>query len=339
MNNPASQGCRICQKGGWVCIYLTYRCPARCHFCTAPLKNTDVTRSDYGDTPESILSRLKDTDVRGISFSGGDCFSVFGRLIEWLRCFHVRYPDAYYWAYTSGITVNREQLKQLAGAGLNELRFNIAATGYHDAVILKRIEAAVSILQHVAVEIPSIPRDYSRLTEVLPELDMLGVHYLNLHEYILEPSDPLYASSPKTQVIFNHDMALTVHSESIENSRRIQVLCEKQKLKMHVHSCTMALKENQMRHRRREMATRVQEKFEIMTEEGFLETILVHPGSLSDAAITDMVNGMEKKADIFVRPDCYRPDAAFNGTAARLTCLPPVSVHDRRKLLRISRMD
>ena len=171
MKNLDSKGCLICQRGGWVCIYLTYLCPADCHFCAALHKNIDTVQSDYGSSLNTIQSRLNGTDVRGTSFSGGDCFSVYDRLVDWLTRFRNPFPKAYYWAYTSGLLVNKEKLHHLAGIGLNELRFNIAASGYDDPLILNHIESAVSILDHVAVEIPSIPQDFSRLTAVLPVLD------------------------------------------------------------------------------------------------------------------------------------------------------------------------
>ena len=160
-----SQGCKACQNGKWLCIYLTYMCNASCAFCPAPFRNRDFIQSAFGSDLRMVLKYLERFAFEGISFSGGECFLVYDRMIAWLEFLKKQKPELYYWAYTNGINVKREQLEGLRNSGLNELRFNMAATGYNDPNILETITYAKEIFEFVAVEIPSIPEDFEKLKD------------------------------------------------------------------------------------------------------------------------------------------------------------------------------
>ena len=166
-----SKGCKACQEGKWLCIFLTYLCNASCSFCPAPGQNRDIINSAFGNNPDHILNYLNRYPFQGVSFSGGECFMVYDRMLKWLNLFKTNKPELYYWAYTNGIQLNKEQLHELERSGLDELRFNISASGYNDSTVLNNIGEATKIFRHVAVEIPSIPEDYERLVPVLPVLD------------------------------------------------------------------------------------------------------------------------------------------------------------------------
>ena len=142
---------------------MTYLCNAKCKFCTAPFKQEDKIISAFGNDPEVILRYLKSNQFNGISFSGGDCFLVYNRLLEWLTYYKKNLPDFYFWAYTNGLSVDEDKMKQLANSGLNELRFNIAATNYNSTEIIEIIKIATQIFNHVAIEIPSIPSDFNNV--------------------------------------------------------------------------------------------------------------------------------------------------------------------------------
>ena len=150
VNDNYSRGCQLCQRGTWLCIFLTYLCNTDCAFCPAPYKEDRII-SPFGDDPDIILdyiSRYK--QFEGVSFSGGECFLVFERLYDWLSFFKKRIPDMYYWVYTNGVAVNNNKLEWLKRAGLDEIRFNIAATGYNSPHVLENISQAARIIENVA---------------------------------------------------------------------------------------------------------------------------------------------------------------------------------------------
>jgi len=333
-----SKGCQSCQQGKWLCIFITYLCNANCTFCPSPFKNEDKIVSAFGENPERILESTEGRPFNAISFSGGDSLLVFDRLMDWLSYFRKNRPDIYYWAYTSGISADEDKMVNLARAGLDELRFNIAATNYSSSSILEKIQAATKIFKRVAVEIPSIPADYLKVTEVLPFLDRINVNYLNLHEYILVPEDPHSKKTTADTFILNKETELKYDVYSLGNTEKIKKFCRKNKLKIQVNNCSLQKKENQMLHRRLTMGKIFKKKYEHLTQEGLLETYFVHPLKLTSTEIQNLLKpeeDFEQLEKYFGHPDTYRKKGLRNsrGTIAKFSLLPPLSVDSKRILL------
>jgi len=323
-----SKGCQACQKGKWLCIYLTYLCNASCSFCPAPVKDKDIVKSAFGNNPETILHNLNKYPFEGLSFSGGECFMVYDRLLSWLTFFKKYKPELYFWAYTNGLNLNEEQLTALKIAGLNELRFNIAAWGYNHPGVLKNLAISTKIFQHVAVEIPSIPGDREKLLKLLPKLDELGVDYLNLHEYILVPSDPSIKNAPKAEFVMNYDTLMQYHPRSIANTDEIKKLSEQMGLNIKINSCSLAKKEHQMLGRRLTMGSLLKEEHEKLTDDGFLETIIVLPEKeIKLQELFDNYQAIERSR--LYHPDDYTGNSK---NAYRLRILPKLGLKGVHKI-------
>jgi len=331
-----SRGCQSCQQGRWLCIFLTYRCDAHCAFCPAPFKQEDKIISAFGDDPAIILRFLKQRPFTGISFSGGECFLVFDRLLQWLKYFKKNLPDLYYWAYTNGLSANEAKLQQLADSGLHEIRFNIAAAGYDAPQVLQNIQLATRLFDHVAIEIPSIPHDYQKMIALLPFFDSIHVHYLNLHEYILMPEDPHTKTATANTFIMNKKMKMTYDVRSLDNTEKIKQYCQEQQLSIKVNNCSLVKKENQMLHRRLMLGSIFKQDHEHLSEEGFLQTYFVHKNRLTNSEIRQNLNHHSH----FVHPDVFQENLSENHrTVAKLTFLPPMSHDGQRVLLQMELMN
>lgn len=336
-----SKGCQLCQQGKWICIFLTYLCNAKCNFCPAPFKQEDKIISAFGNTRESILSYLKNNDFSGISFSGGDCFLVFDRLLEWLTIFRKHHPESYYWAYTNGLAVDEHKLNQLAGAGLNEIRFNIAATNYNNNNILQKIKLATNIIQHVAVEIPSIPADCDKLLEVIPILEEMNVNYLNLHEYIIVPSDQNKGTVKTGTFTLNKQAKIDFDTQSLSNTEKIKQFCRKNSFNLKINNCSLEKKDNQMFHRRLVMGNLYKKKYEKLTSDGLLKTYLLHPSLISTENLYRIINKEDNISSLekyFTHPDLFNKNIktiTSNKTIAELYFLPALSIDDKKALHQI----
>lgn len=332
-----SNGCQACQNGRWLCIYLTYRCGAECVFCPTSYKDKIV--SAFGDDPQIILEYMNKSQFKGVSFSGGDCFLVFDKLIEWLTFFKKHRPDIYYWAYTNGLSVKEQQLKQLAACGLHELRFNIAATGYASPRILNILSTAVRLIDHVAVEIPSIPQDYEKLIAVLPRLDCMNVQYLNLHEYLLMPGDPYSKNAASGTFIFNKHSKIKYDAYSLQNTEKVKRFCKKNNLNLRINNCSLQKKENQMLHRRLVMGKLVKKTYERLTDEGLLQTVFTTPQKLNTLeveALWQSKNGDRTFEHHFIHPEkaSFYKCKKTAGTVVRLTFVPPMTLEKKRVLIK-----
>src|SRR5690554_7106222 len=173
-HHQLSKGCRLCGEGSWSCIFITNKCNASCFYCPAPQKNDEIpaTQSLTFETPEAYAAYINHFGFKGVSFSGGEPLLVFDRTINYLRTVRKSCnPNLYIWLYTNGILATEDKLKMLAEAGLNEIRFDIGATGY----FLNKVRLAKGIIPKVTIEIPAIPEKKEKLKMLLPDMIEAGV--------------------------------------------------------------------------------------------------------------------------------------------------------------------
>ncbi len=184
--NELSPGCLACKAGGWICVFPGFECNAICPFCPR------LTSANLNERMDPVqldilfaLIELRKERITGLSISGGELF--FRNLAtakEIIRRMKARYPKVYLWGYTNGIFATRDNLQELRDLGLDEIRFNLAATDF-DAGILETVERhAVPIFPWVTVEVPSYEKSYVRLVKNgrLRDLADMGVRQLNLAE-------------------------------------------------------------------------------------------------------------------------------------------------------------
>jgi pyruvate formate-lyase activating enzyme-like uncharacterized protein len=183
-----SPGCQTCKAGAWDCIFITKKCNIACSFCLSPHGLPDnYTASTFGNTRDEIIQNHQNTTIEGISFSGGEVFLEPDKLFDWLSAFKSTYPNRYYWIYTNGILVEKKHLRKLGELGVDEIRFNPAATGYDNPTVMKNIASASNHIPNVTIEIPAIPEDEKKLLSTLEKWSGLGVRYINMHELMYAP--------------------------------------------------------------------------------------------------------------------------------------------------------
>ena len=269
-----SPGCRACKEGTWDCLFITMRCNLQCAFCCSPHETPlDYAGSAFGRTPAEIAANHARTHITGISFSGGEPFVEAERLGEWLAWFKAHCPDRYYWVYTNGLLAGEPQLRRLAALGLDEIRFNLAASGYDHPIVLGNLEAAAGLIGRVTVEIPAIPAHADRLLASLDGWSARGVRHLNLHELMFEPGSPAERlAGPRREVIADdgHRTAIDPRSRllTLAVMRRVQ----EQALPLAVNDCSLQSKLRQVRGRRRSLAPLVQAPHERLLADEVLES-------------------------------------------------------------------
>jgi len=179
-----SPGCLTCINGTWSCIYINRLCTRNCFYCPQDrsekeerLPNTDEHL--FFNSVKEYINYLGKFHFEGIGFSGGEPFIVFDKLIEYIKEIRRVFGSKHYlWIYTNGDLVTEKRLKQFHKAGLNELRFDIAANNYD----LKSVVSAVKHIDTVTIEIPAIPEDLKIVKSSLKEFDKIGVKHLNIHQ-------------------------------------------------------------------------------------------------------------------------------------------------------------
>lgn len=251
-----SPGCRACKEGRWDCMFVAMHCDLNCAFCLKPrAMNLPPMYSAMGCDPAERAARYTEAGITGVSFSGGEPFLTPEPILEQLTQLRRTFPEMYVWAYTHGLSLSVPLLDRLAAAGLDELRFNMAASGYVHPKALDMAREAARRLPAVAVEIPAIPEDLPRLLEALPAWVEAGVKYLNLHELIYEEgSNSGDMPGLRAPCVMPDGHACKVNPRSVETIRVIMQHVAREGLAIGVNECSLRSKARQVRARRRTLA-------------------------------------------------------------------------------------
>ncbi len=176
-------GCRSCVSGKGTNLYVTGLCTRDCFFCfnQKPRKDETVVHGipidDASEAPE-IVARY---GLRSVGLSGGEPLMRPARVLALLAELKAMPDPPRVELYTNGDLATNDLLRRLRDAGLDAIRFDLAARDYD----LEPVRRALPLIKEVAVEIPVVPEHKKRLERMVLELDALGVPFLNIHELFL----------------------------------------------------------------------------------------------------------------------------------------------------------
>lgn len=185
------RGCQICLNGerGFQPIRSVTRCNLRCRFCYY---------SDEHDTYEELLpghfqvnSMYRQVDdiqvmldkqgkgLEGIAWVYFEPFTAIEKHYELIEYIHSR--GLYQWFYTNGVLCNAASLQRLGEAGLDEIRFNLAATLCSEPV-LQNLRLAVKYIPAVGIESPMYRQYYESLIQNRAAILDSGINFINCAE-------------------------------------------------------------------------------------------------------------------------------------------------------------
>ncbi len=183
------KGCRSCLLGtGLSAIRKTNRCNLACRFCY-----------DYGEL-DSIPpigegmweiggTKFRDADIglllsvqrrpTGVSYVYLEPFMEIDLYFPVIRKFHE--AGVHQHLYTNGTLADKESLRALGEAGLDEIRFNLGASGCSDRVI-ENIRTAKEYIPSVGVETPMTPEFYEAFMKKKQAVLSTGLDFINCAE-------------------------------------------------------------------------------------------------------------------------------------------------------------
>ena len=271
-----SPGCGHCKRGTWDCIFVTKQCNLACSFCcsvkTTPRKGF---ASALGKSVEQLIQNYQAVGIGGVSLSGGEALLEPEQTFLLLEAVSKQLPGKYLWLYTNGLLLRPETIERLADLGLDEMRFNAAATGYDDPIVLQTMAHAAQRIPAVTVEIPAIPSDADKLVACLISWSNAGVTYLNLHELMRERN----SHSAGLQVEFRQVVLGDGHVTDVSIGSRdvalqvMQVVVER-KIPLNVNLCSLANKLLQLRGRRENLAVLRAAPHQRLVDGEYLDTVL-----------------------------------------------------------------
>ncbi|MBR3019147.1 MAG: radical SAM protein [Clostridia bacterium] len=194
--NKFPGGCRSCLLGtGLSAVRKTNKCDAACKFCydyghlnSQPPVGEGMWEIGgtkfYEDDLDLLLSiHQKPT---GISYVYLEPFMEIEKYYGVVRKFHE--AGIHQHLYTNGIHANRDNLKALAEAGLDEIRFNLGAS-HCSARVIEQMAAAREFFPRVGIETPMTPDFYREFMEKKFPILATGIDFINCAELHLNENN------------------------------------------------------------------------------------------------------------------------------------------------------
>ena len=190
------KGCRSCLMGtGLSAIRKTNRCNVQCRFCynygeldcQPPIGEGmwEIGGAKYAEEDIPLLLRASNRPT-GVSYVYLEPFMEIEKYYGVIRIF--RDAGIHQHLYTNGTLATEENLRALGEAGLDELRFNLGASGTADRVI-ENIRAAKKYIPTVGIETPMTPEYFAAFHKKKAAILDTGVDFMNCAELHLNPNN------------------------------------------------------------------------------------------------------------------------------------------------------
>ena len=231
-------GCRSCLLGtGLSAVRKTNRCNMACPFCydygmldeIEPIGEGlwEIGGSRYREEDLPLLFALQGKPT-GIAYVYLEPFMEIEKYYGIIRRFHE--AGVHQHMYTNGVNATEENLKALGEAGLDELRFNLGASGTADRVI-DAMAAAKKYIPQVGIETPMTREFFKALNAKKEKILATGIDFMNCAELHLNDNNiGNYAGEPMyfcrmgyLSPIISRDLTLQVMKTAAEEQWPIAV--------------------------------------------------------------------------------------------------------------------
>ena len=231
-------GCRSCLLGtGLSAVRKTNRCNAACPFCydygmldqIEPIGEDlwEIGGGRYREEDLPLLFALQKKPT-GVSYVYLEPFMEIEKYYGIIRRFH--HAGIHQHMYTNGLNASEENLAALGEAGLDELRFNLGASGASDQVI-SMMSAAKKYIPRVGIETPMTRTFFKALMEKKEKILATGIDFMNCAELHLNDNnlanyadEPLYfCRMGYLSPIISRDLTLQVMKTAAEETWPIVV--------------------------------------------------------------------------------------------------------------------
>jgi pyruvate formate-lyase activating enzyme-like uncharacterized protein len=190
------KGCLSCLFGdGLGGIRKTHTCNLTCKFCyyynsmdtveKIPEGMWDIGDNLYEEEDIDLLLSIQ-KNPSGIAYVYLEPFMEIEKYYPVIKKF--RNAGVHQHMYTNGVLCTEKNLKDLAEAGLDELRFNLGAANCSDTII-EAMKIARKHFKSVGIETPMTPELYKGFMEKKDEILAIGLDFMNCAELHMGPDN------------------------------------------------------------------------------------------------------------------------------------------------------
>jgi len=264
-----AKGCQLCVKGEKLVLFVTGICSRNCYYCplSEQKKNKDFVYANEWkiSNDKEVIKEAELCNAKGAGITGGDPLLRLERTIKYIKLLKKNFGKNFHiHLYAVPETINKNNLKKLYDAGLDEIRFH---PDIENSRFWDKIGLAKKFKWKVGVEIPAIPkklRETEKLIEYLVSLKP-KIDFINLNE--LEVSD-----TNANHLVEKGFVPKNRISYGVLGSEKVALtLLKKYGKKINMHYCTAKLKDKvQLANRIKKRAKNIKKKFYIVTNSGSL---------------------------------------------------------------------
>ncbi len=259
--NYLTEGCKLCQKGAKMVLFITGICGRGCFYC--PLseeRKKDVTYANERlvKSDEDVINEVLQMDALGTGITGGEPLIRSDLVLHYIKLLKEQFGKEHHIHLYTSIAPNRNLLKALSEAGLDEIRFHpprhlwkkLKGSDFERA-----IKDSIELGMEAGMEIPSI-EGVSDVRDVLIDTGC----FLNLNE--LEFADTNAIAMKERNFLLKNDT-----SNAVEGSEAYAIELADNVPK--IHFCSSRYKDaGQLRERLLRIARKTARQIDEITEEG-----------------------------------------------------------------------
>jgi pyruvate formate-lyase activating enzyme-like uncharacterized protein len=259
-----SEGCKLCQQGAKMVLFVTGLCPKSCFYCPLSDERRGKDLVFANERPvkndEDLLKEAELMDALGTGITGGEPLLKVERVLYYIRLLKASFGKSHHIHLYTSLAPDRGTLEKLAEAGLDEIRFHPPQVVWEKLMqspYAAALKNAKDLGMEAGIEIPSL----EGAEKVAAFAEEMGI-FLNLNE--LEFSDNNSEALLKNGFSLESDTSCAAAGSCVHAENAFHA-CKK------LHFCSSTYKDAvQLRKRFQRIAKNTAREFDEITEDGTL---------------------------------------------------------------------
>jgi len=290
-----SEGCRLCQEGAKMVLFVTGLCFKSCFYCPLSDERRGKDLVFANERPvksdEDLLKEAALMDALGTGITGGEPLLKIERVLHYIRVLKSSFGKEHHIHLYTSLAPDRQVLEKLADAGLDEIRLHPPQASWEDlkhSLYEDSLQNAKELGIEAGIEIPAL----EGAEKVAAFAEEIGV-FLNLNE--LEFSDNNSKALLKNGFFLESD---------ISNAAAGSCKCAETAFSAgkRVHFCSSTYKDAvQLRKRFQRIAKNTAREFDEVTEDGTLVYGVIEGGN--QELVEETLENMEISSELFERKE------------------------------------
>ena len=258
-------------------LFITGKCETGCFYCPvsdSKMGSDSIFANELAVASlEEIIEEAKSMDALGTGITGGDPLMKMDRTLKAIKILKEQLGKEHHiHLYTS--TIDLKKVKELASAGLDEIRFHPSADIW-ESVKGTELGDIVKLGLDVGIEVPALPGRMDSLKALVKDASELGVKFINLNE--LEFSETNWDMMDSMGYDLKDDSSAVAGSEEVA----LEVIKHSG---MSVHFCSSSFKDSvQLRRRLIRRAENTAREMDVITEDGTILKGLLYADDIKEA--------------------------------------------------------